>query len=261
MAVRDGPTYSPVGMTAGPQANGRPPRRPGWRRQLPWLLVGVLVITLGVVGTAILVSASNQRQPVLAAARDLPAGHAIAAEDLRIIQIATDAGVPLIPASHRATVIGSRLAVAVQAGAPFTTRQIGAPAWPAARQGVVGVAVEAGRYPSGIAPGDHVAVLLDPQQQTGGSVDPAASSPATGPSGSTSGAASGPQARERVDATVIAVTGTDTVPGAPAAGQDGGGGAARAGGAVVELQTSEDGAVLVASAPGVRLIAVAGDGG
>ncbi|WP_163511163.1 SAF domain-containing protein [Fodinicola acaciae] len=250
MTVRERDSYTSPAST--PSINGKGDGLPlAWRRRVPWLLTGLLAMTLGIAGVLTVVSASNERRAVWAAVRDLPAGHVLAVSDVRVIQVGADADVPLIPASHRTGVIGARLATAIQAGAPLTTRQLGAPAWPPASKGVVGVAVDAGEYPPRIQPGDHVAVLLDPiDQQTAGAVDPDPSASTSRPDASTLGV------RERVDATVVGVTPTDLVGGTQASANTD-----RAGRVVVTLQTSERGAAMIASAPGARLIAVSGDGG
>ncbi|WP_163506568.1 SAF domain-containing protein [Fodinicola acaciae] len=252
MVVRERETFVP--SSSIPTMNGKTSRlglAVAWRRRLPWLLAGLLAVVLGIVGVLAVVSANNERRAVWAAARDLPAGHVLTPSDVRIIQVGADLNVPLVPAARRSAVVGARLATAIQAGAPLTTRQLGAPAWPAAAQGVVGVAVDVGEFPPRIQPGDHVAVLLEPpDQQTVGGADSQPSS-----STSSAGTALVPEAWERVEATVIAVSLTD----APTT--NGGANGDRVGRAVVTLQTSEGGAALIASAPGVRLVAVSGNGG
>lgn len=88
-------------------------RRPGWRD--PRLVVGVILVGGSVALGSWATAAARATSPVLVAARDLPAGHVLAADDVRAAEVALGALAPgyLGPAE---TVTGSVLARTVRAG-------------------------------------------------------------------------------------------------------------------------------------------------
>jgi hypothetical protein len=96
---------------------------------------------------------------VLAVARPVAAGQAIAVADLRVVRLVPDAGVTLVAAAGASQVIGRTAVVPLAAGSLLTESQLGPAAWPPAGQAVVAVAVKSGRLAAGVSPGVRVLVV------------------------------------------------------------------------------------------------------
>jgi hypothetical protein len=93
-------------------------------------------------------------------ARPVPAGAAISVADLLTVRVVPEAGVGVVTEAQRATVVGRTAAVPLVPGSLLAPGHIGAPAWPAAGESVVGVPVVAGRMPAGVTVGSRVSVLV-----------------------------------------------------------------------------------------------------
>ncbi|TMU98230.1 flagellar biosynthesis protein FlgA [Streptomyces sp. DASNCL29] len=153
-ARRADPGQRPVAGTGGVR------RRPGW----VWAGVGTVVVSA--VGFVWVASAVGEREKVLALARDVPAGHVLAAVDLRQVEVASGTGVVL--AVDRTGVLGRRARVPLVAGSLLAPGQFGgARAFPPQGQSQVAFAIEAGNASPEVVRGDRVAVLEGP----GGSAD------------------------------------------------------------------------------------------
>jgi hypothetical protein len=129
------------------------------RRNLAWLLLGILLVAgfaLAFAMTSLRVSA---RQPALALARDVPAGHVLQSGDLTVVNVAADASLALIPSSSESTVLGRPVAVPLAGGSLLTGAELGADVMPPSGSAVVGVALKAGQYPPELQPGDHVLIV------------------------------------------------------------------------------------------------------
>lgn len=100
---------SPPGTRGGPSVS---------RRNATLWAVGLLLVILGALSAVALVRAGDERQAVLVAADDLPAGTQITDADLRVVEISTD-DLELVPASDRSVLVGSYARVRILAGQPF----------------------------------------------------------------------------------------------------------------------------------------------
>ena len=130
------------------------------RRRPAWVWSGASLVVASAVGCAALVAAAGEREPVLAVARDLPAGHVIAAEDLREVQVAADGGV--VPAGRAGALVGKVAAVPLTAGALLAPGQVAdEAAYPPDGYVEVAFAVPAGDAP-GLELGQRVAVFPGP---------------------------------------------------------------------------------------------------
>jgi hypothetical protein len=144
-----------------PTAVPRLPVRP--RRRVPHLLLGVLLITVCALVFAVLALRAGGRATVLAVARPVGAGQAITAADLRVVRVAADPGVAVMPAAAAGQVIGRTTAVPLTPGVLLSPDQLGPASFPDAGQAVIGLLVSDGQYPPGLAPGARVAVVLTPE--------------------------------------------------------------------------------------------------
>lgn len=123
------------------------------------MVVGVLVVGGCALASAQLVARAGDRVPVLAATRELPAGHVIAAGDVTTVRVAADPQVRLLPATQRGQVIGRTTAVPVTTGGLLAASALGPARVPPAGHSVVGLAVKPGQYPPGLAAGAHVRII------------------------------------------------------------------------------------------------------
>ena len=163
----------------------------GRRRQVPWVVAGVVLV----VGFALAFATVSIRltggRPVLAVVGSLPAGHVLGPGDLRSISVPGASGLATVPAGQEPSVLGRALSVPVAAGTLLSPSEVGAGSSLPVGQAVVGLAVKAGQYPPALSPGDRVEVV-----DTTGTAATGATSQATGP-GNTPGPA--------VPATVVGV--------------------------------------------------------
>jgi len=90
------------------------------RRNASLWAVGLLLVILGALGAVALVRAGDERQAVLVAADDLPAGSPITDADVRVAEVSTD-DLELVLASERTALVGSYARVRILAGQPFAS--------------------------------------------------------------------------------------------------------------------------------------------
>lgn len=136
-------------------APGRPTRRRNWPR------VGAaaaLAVLSGGLFVALYASAGD-RHPVLALAREIPAGAAITAGDLVTARVAPDAALVPIPAQDAASVIGRRAVVRLLPGTLLTAGELVVGPMVGASSSSVGLDLKPGEVPVGLAPGDPVLVV------------------------------------------------------------------------------------------------------
>src|SRR6266536_3153179 len=153
-----------------PSENGRvqvrlrdleePAARPSLRRLArPLPLIGVLLVVVALAGYWSVYSATTHRTPVLVAAHDLQAGSVVRPSDLRVAELAGDAGTmaSLVPERELATVLGRELAAPVPQGTPLARASVTATgSGPAAFTLVVPALRALG---GALRPGDRVTVL------------------------------------------------------------------------------------------------------
>lgn len=101
----------------------RPTRRAGTsvtRRQATLWATGLLLVIGGALASVALVRAGDERDRVLIAATDLPAGARVTDGDVRVAEVAAD-GLDLLAEAEQPIVVGSYTKVRVLAGQPFTS--------------------------------------------------------------------------------------------------------------------------------------------
>jgi hypothetical protein len=200
MATTAAPTRSNgrTGVGAARPVTERPGS--GRRRQLPLVVVGVLLV----VGCALVFADISLRtgrgQDVLVVAEPVAAGQLVTAGDLRAVKLSANGPVASVPAGDEQAVVGQPAAVALAAGSVLTRADVGAGAAVGAGFDVVAVALKPGAYPPDLAAGARVQV-----------VPVAASSSSSSGSGSTAATGSGP-----LGATVLSVEAPSATSGSPA---------------------------------------------
>jgi hypothetical protein len=151
-----------------PRTNGQrtsadtPPRAargPGRHRQLPLVVVGVLLV----LGCALAFTDASlhlgSREEVLVVAQPVSAGQILAAGDLRPARVSTGSGLNVVLADDESSVIGRRAAVPLVAGSLLTGTEVGNVPPVGSGSDVVAVGLKAGAYPPDLAPGDRVQVV------------------------------------------------------------------------------------------------------
>ena len=137
-------------------ARGRPAAR---RRQLPLVVVGVLLVIGGALAFADASLHLGSREEVLVVSAPLAAGQVITSNDLETVRVSTGTGLQVVPAGDEASVVGSPVAVPLVVGALLTRAELGTTAPVASGSDVVAVGLKAGQYPPDLAPGDRVQVV------------------------------------------------------------------------------------------------------
>jgi hypothetical protein len=151
----------------GASSGGKPGRRlgsdargsPGRRRQMPLVVVGVLLVVGCALGFADASLSLASHQDVLAVAQPVAVGQVLTAGDLRSVRVSTGAGLAVVPAGGEASVVGRPAAVALAAGALLVPADVGTGSPAASGADVVAVALKAGLFPPDLAPGNRVQVV------------------------------------------------------------------------------------------------------
>ncbi|WP_170323816.1 SAF domain-containing protein [Cryptosporangium phraense] len=132
-----------------------------------------MLVLVCALGSAYWWSQTSGRVAVLAVATDVPAGRVLTDRDVRTVQVAADATVPLVAAGQRQEIVGRTAAVPLAAGTLLSPQMLGTPVPPEAGQAVVAVSVDPGRFPPSLTAGSTVTVVA-----TGAT---GAGAPTTGP--------------------------------------------------------------------------------
>ena len=133
-------------------------------RRRPWLLAfGVALAIVGALAGFWMVNAAGDRLPVLALARDVPFGATLTERDLRVVDVAVDADLDTVSADRLDDVVGLAAAATLPAGSLLPDGALVSSAPPADGELLLGVAVPAGRMPTGqLLPGDSILVVETP---------------------------------------------------------------------------------------------------
>jgi hypothetical protein len=150
----------------------KPPSPLRRRRQVPWIVAGVLLV----VGCALAFGVASLRvsrgEQVLAVARSVPAGQVLGPSDLRVVPVSPSSGLEPVPASAEASMLGRPVAVALVPGTLLTPADVGAPPTSSAGFDVVALALKAGAYPPSLGPGQQVEVVPVVASSPSGSTAP-----------------------------------------------------------------------------------------
>jgi hypothetical protein len=128
-------------------------------RQLPLVVVGVLLV----IGFALAFADASlhlgSKEQVLVVAQPLAAGQVLTSGDLRAARVSTGSGLQVVPVADESSVVGRHVAVPLVAGALLTSSEVGAAPPVGSGSDVVAVGLKAGGYPPDLAPGDRVQVV------------------------------------------------------------------------------------------------------
>ena len=133
---------------------------PGRRIQVPQLVVAVLLVALSALVAVVLFTRAAARDPVLALAADVERGQVVTAGDFQVVYVGTDDPIRTVASDELSTLVGLTAVSDLEAGtivtpAHFVARSVLEPG-----EGVVGVALSPGEYPTlRLAAGDLVDVI------------------------------------------------------------------------------------------------------
>ncbi len=149
-----------------PPANGRAARPtaevspPGRRVRVPEVAVGVLVTVVFALGAVLWHLSTIEKVPALAAASRIERGEVIDTGDVRVVYVSSDNALVRLDSSELNRVVGRVALVELAEGTLFTQSVVAEAAALGAGEGVVGLSLDPGAYPSrGLAPGDRVNVV------------------------------------------------------------------------------------------------------
>lgn len=160
----------------GGEARPAPARGAGRHRQLPLVVVGVLLV----LGCALAFTDASlhlgSREEVLVLAQPVAAGQVVTPADLRAARVSTGSGLDVVLSGAEPSVVGRRAAVTLVAGSLLSASEVGSAPPVGAGLDVVAVGLKAGAYPPALAPGDRVEVVPVTSPSTGGAGSAATSS-------------------------------------------------------------------------------------
>ena len=139
---------------------GGPTLLPGGGRQRRWslALLAVLLTVGSALAFVVLWLNAGERRPVLAVAREVQAGQAITADDVKVVHISTDPGLTPLSSSLRDDVIGQLAAVDLLPGTLLVADAVGTGEVLDDNTRVVAIPIAASRVPD-LERGDQVTVF------------------------------------------------------------------------------------------------------
>ncbi|GJM37909.1 MAG: SAF domain-containing protein [Acidimicrobiales bacterium] len=133
------------------------------RRRLPEIAGGILVVAVCALAALWWQTASTEQHPALALRSSVERGQVITGDDLQIVGIGSDDTLAVLTEPEAGLVVGRVARTDLPAGALITAEQFSDGSLITAGQGVVGLSLEPGQFPSlSLSAGDAVAVVLTP---------------------------------------------------------------------------------------------------
>ena len=128
------------------------------RRQVPWIVVGVLLVVGCALAFGVASVRAAQGVDVLAVAHAVPAGQVVQPGDLAVVKVTPTAGLDPVRATSESSVVGRPATVGLVAGTLLSAADVGAPL-AGANSDVVAAALKAGAYPPSLGAGDVADVV------------------------------------------------------------------------------------------------------
>jgi hypothetical protein len=128
---------------------------------VPQLLIAVFLVAVCALAAVVLFSRAAARDPILALANPVQRGQVIGSGDLMVVYVATDDPITSLPAEAAAGLEGSTAVADLEAGTIVTAAHFVSTGLLEAGEGVVGLALTPGEYPTPLlSPGDVVDVVV-----------------------------------------------------------------------------------------------------
>lgn len=147
----------------------------GRRRQLPLVIVGVLLVVGCALAFADASLQAGSESQVLVLVRSVGAGQVVTSADLRAVKLSAPSGVATVPASDEGTVVGEPATAPLAVGALLTRTDVGSSPGIGSGSEIVAVALKPGSYPPDLAAGDLVQVIPVPSSSGTGTPSTATS--------------------------------------------------------------------------------------
>lgn len=137
-------------------------------RSVPWMVIGILLIAGGALLFVLLAGRLDERQPVLAMRRAIPAGQVIRNGDLKVVKLSVDGRLSGIPSSMRAEIVGKPAATDLAADTLLARASVGTGEGLSPGKAVIGLALKPGQLPADDVVSGSRVVVLDTGESTGG---------------------------------------------------------------------------------------------
>ena len=135
-----------------------PPRR---KVQVPQLVIAVFLVAVSALAAVVLFSQVAARDPILALANPVERGQIIASDDLMVVYVATDDPITSLSSEAAVGLVGLTAVADFEEGTILTPAHFVSRSLLDAGEGVVGLALAPGAYPTPLlAPGDVVDVVV-----------------------------------------------------------------------------------------------------
>lgn len=160
-------TSTPTGNGASPPGRFElepPPKGPA-RTRWPEITLGVMVVAIFALAGAWFYSSASDADAVLALRNPVDRGHIITNTDLVVVEVATEDQLNTLSREQASAIIGQIAMTDLSAGTLVSADLFAARASIAEGNGVVGLALDPGEYPTlALRPGDLVRVVETPRQ-------------------------------------------------------------------------------------------------
>ena len=157
------PTTDGKPLARGAALRLEPPAGQARQRKLSWVALGLVVILTGGLFGVVTLARVADRTPVLALAGPIERGEALTEAHLRVVNVASDEQLPLVPATDRDGLVGLTATGPLPEGALLADGQFSDGQQVAAGFSVVGLALQPGEYPiAALTAGDRVEVVRTP---------------------------------------------------------------------------------------------------
>lgn len=133
------------------------------KRRVPEMALGLVLVIGGALGALLMYRSGTESVTVVASAHTLQRGHVISPSDLVATEIPGSAARFFVRGSDAQSLVGKALAVDVDAHMPLSALMVSANRPLEASEALTSAPVEVGNFPSEIAPGDLVRVVLAPE--------------------------------------------------------------------------------------------------
>ena len=129
--------------------------------QVPQLLIAVFLVAASALAAVVLFSQAAAREPMLALANPVERGQIIASDDLMVVYVATDDPITSLSSEAATGLVGLTAVADLEEGTILTPAHLVSRSLLDAGEGVVGLALAPGEYPTPLlAPGDVVDVVV-----------------------------------------------------------------------------------------------------
>ena len=144
-----------------PVADGfGPPPRPRPTRNVAGIALGVVLVAFCAVGVAAFTASIGHRRAVLVITRPVSAGSVIRDSDLGQARLPPDPSLRTVAASQRSRIVGRVAGVNLVPGTLLAEAELATGPPVDATHAIVGLALKAGQFPSGLHPLDAVTVVV-----------------------------------------------------------------------------------------------------